>query len=122
MNPFVRKPLKDKVLWGRMIENTVGAKLFSSVQEAGGELFYWRERDDEVDYVVKIGKRLIAIEVKSGLYSEMLKIPSAFTHRYENTEHLFIIRDARKNNEKNAGARFVTLQHFFENPGKSIGL
>ena len=30
------------------------------------ELSYWRERNHEVDFVVKAGRRLVAIEVKSG--------------------------------------------------------
>jgi len=29
------------------------------------ELFYWRERGAEVDFVVRAGRRVIAIEVKS---------------------------------------------------------
>jgi len=29
-------------------------------------LYYWRERNSEVDFVVKAGRRLLAIEVKSG--------------------------------------------------------
>lgn len=31
-----------------------------------GELYYWRERNDEVDFVHKFGKKITAIEVKSG--------------------------------------------------------
>ena len=30
------------------------------------KLYYWRERDDEVDYVIDFGGKLFAIEVKSG--------------------------------------------------------
>jgi len=35
---------------------------------AAGKLdrFYWRERDREVDFVLRAGRMLIAIEVKSG--------------------------------------------------------
>ena len=45
-----------------MFELVVGA----SLAQGPGELFYWREKNDEVDYVYQYGKRLIAVEVKSG--------------------------------------------------------
>jgi len=32
----------------------------------GFEVFWWRERNNEVDFVIKKGNRLTAIEVKSG--------------------------------------------------------
>jgi len=47
---------------GRSFEVMVGAAL----SRFPGKLFYWRERSFEVDYVYKYGKRLVAIEVKSG--------------------------------------------------------
>ena len=30
------------------------------------KLYFWREKDDEVDFVIEFDKQLIAIEVKSG--------------------------------------------------------
>lgn len=47
---------------GRVFEALVGAQLFRT----GEDLFYWRERLDEVDFVVRRGKSLWAVEVKSG--------------------------------------------------------
>lgn len=47
---------------GRIFELVVGLDLL----RLQGDLYYWREGNDEVDYVYKEGKRLIAIEVKSG--------------------------------------------------------
>jgi uncharacterized protein len=39
-----------------------------SVESAAGicELFYWRDRNREVDFVARAGKAVTAIEVKSG--------------------------------------------------------
>lgn len=56
----------DGELWGRLVESAIGAHLANA--EAAGEirLFYWRERNQEVDFVVQRGRRLTAIEVKSG--------------------------------------------------------
>ncbi len=53
-------------LWGRIAESAVGAHLADGRAEGLYELCYWRERDKEVDFVVKRGSKLTAIEVKSG--------------------------------------------------------
>ena len=45
-----------------IFENTVGAKLLT----IANKLFYWREGNHEVDFVMQWQKRLFAIEVKSG--------------------------------------------------------
>jgi len=55
----------DPELWGRWVESAVGAHLVNSSIEYGFELFYWRERGREVDFVVRYQGRLLAIEVKS---------------------------------------------------------
>ncbi|MBU1016927.1 MAG: ATP-binding protein [Patescibacteria group bacterium] len=62
--------LLDSSWRGRVTENAVGAKLWVETEKIGGKLFYWRERDKEVDYVVKIGKDIFAVEVKSGVVKE----------------------------------------------------
>jgi predicted AAA+ superfamily ATPase len=43
-----------------------GAHLANAAAGGGCELYYWRERNQEVDFVAKLGRRLTAIEVKSG--------------------------------------------------------
>jgi hypothetical protein len=58
---------RDGARWGRLVENAVGAYLLDRVVRPGhAELFYWRDRDKEVDYVVKTPKGLWGLEVKSG--------------------------------------------------------
>ncbi|MBV6389816.1 MAG: hypothetical protein JNIBNLAF_01464 [Nitrosomonas europaea] len=47
---------------GRAFELVVGAELM----QLPGQVFYWRERNDEVDFVYQYRERLYAIEVKSG--------------------------------------------------------
>ncbi len=56
----------DREFWGRLVESAVGAHLANAAAEGDCELYYWRERNQEVDFVVKAGRRLTAIEVKSG--------------------------------------------------------
>ncbi len=56
---------KDHSYWGRVVESAVGAYLLNSARGTQIELFYWREGNYEVDFVLKYGKSLTAIEVKS---------------------------------------------------------
>jgi predicted AAA+ superfamily ATPase len=51
---------------GRLVESAVGAYLLARGQEEGFEVYWWRERNNEVDFVIKKGSQLTAIEVKSG--------------------------------------------------------
>jgi predicted AAA+ superfamily ATPase len=57
----------DTEHWGRLVETAVGAHL--AARAAGDRtrrLFYWRQGDAEVDYVVEAQGDISAIEVKSG--------------------------------------------------------
>ncbi len=56
----------DREFRGRLIESAVGAQLANAAATGECELYYWRDRGKEVDYVVKNRAQLIAIEVKSG--------------------------------------------------------
>lgn len=57
-------------LKGRIVESCIGAHLLSNPLL---EVFYWRENNEEVDFVVKLKEKVIAIEVKSG---KKFKAPS----------------------------------------------
>lgn len=54
--------LDDPEKKGRLFELAVGAHLV----QLPGELYYWRERNAEVDFVYRYQGKLYAIEVKSG--------------------------------------------------------
>ena len=56
----------DRAWWGRLVENAAGAHLLGHLAGPGHRVFYWRQGDDEVDYVVKTPKDLWAVEVRSG--------------------------------------------------------
>lgn len=57
--------MSDKAFLGRLVESAVGAHLLNSIRGTQIELFYWREGDKEVDFILQLGKKLIAVEVKS---------------------------------------------------------
>lgn len=52
--------------WGRMVESAIGAHLLNESLVHGYKLYYWRERNEEVDFIVEKGHRMIALEVKTG--------------------------------------------------------
>jgi len=56
----------DREFWGRLVESAVGAHLANAAMRGECRLHYWRERNHEVDFAVQAGRRLVAIEVKSG--------------------------------------------------------
>ncbi len=56
----------DHAYWGRLVESAVGAHLANAAMAGLCELYYWRDRGCEVDFVVKARRRLTGIEVKSG--------------------------------------------------------
>lgn len=67
--------------WGRLVESAVGAHLLNQARLELFEVFYWREGNQEVDFVVRHGKNLLAIEVKSGrtrVNTGMAKFASLF--------------------------------------------
>ena len=61
-----RRLLDNPADKGRLVESAVGAYLLARGKEESFEVYWWRERNNEVDFVVKKGERLTAIEVKSG--------------------------------------------------------
>jgi predicted AAA+ superfamily ATPase len=55
----------DRKAWGHIVESGVGAYLVSQAFVHRFEVFYWRERNDEVDFVLRKKGSVVAIEVKS---------------------------------------------------------
>lgn len=55
----------NPAIWGRLVESAVGAHLLNHAVSGDFALSYWREGDEEVDFVIE-QKLLIGIEVKSG--------------------------------------------------------
>jgi len=56
----------DREFWGRLVESAAGAHLANAALRGECALHYWREKNHEVDFIVQSGRRLTAIEVKSG--------------------------------------------------------
>lgn len=52
--------------WGRWVESAVGSYLLAKADELDYKVYYWRDRDEEVDFIIDYYGKLTAIEVKSG--------------------------------------------------------
>jgi hypothetical protein len=63
----------DREFRGRLIESAAGAHLANAAARGICELYYWRDLNEEVDFVVRAGRTVVAIEVKSG------RAPNAFS-------------------------------------------
>jgi hypothetical protein len=55
----------DGEFWGRLTESAVGAHLTNAAASGLCELFYWREGNREVDFVLRSGRVVVGLEVKS---------------------------------------------------------
>lgn len=87
---------KDMTFWGRVVESAIGAHLANAVAAGSIELFYWRDRSREVDFVVRAGQTLTAIEVKSGRRREGLPGMAAFAAAFPQARMLLVGGDGIK--------------------------
>lgn len=83
----------DHDFWGRLVESAVGAHLLNLALDRHIGLFYWRQGDREVDFVLQSGKKLIAMEVKSSRTRSALSGMAAFSKAYIPQHKLLIGRD-----------------------------
>lgn len=52
--------------WGRLVESSVGAHLLNHSVSERYNIHYWREGNNEVDFILEKGNKIIGLEVKSG--------------------------------------------------------
>ena len=77
----INEAVTDRTFWGRVVESVVGAHLFNSATSDIG-LHYWREDVHEVDFVLQRGRRIVAVEVKSGRKPKSLRGIEEFERRF----------------------------------------
>ena len=84
---------QDREYSGRPGRNAVGAHLANAAATGLCELFYWRDRNREVDFVVRAGRTLTAIEVKSGRWPDVLPGLDRFRQAFRKSRPLLVDRD-----------------------------
>lgn len=66
LSPYSLNEIRsDSARWGHAVESAVGVHLLATARTEGIEVLYWNVGIKEVDYVLRKGERLAAIEVKS---------------------------------------------------------
>ena len=71
---------EDGEFWGRLVESAVGAHLCNSGRYI--DVCYWRDRDDEVDFVLQQGSETVAIEIKSAQRGRPVPALKEFKRRF----------------------------------------
>ena len=61
-----KKAFASPKIWGRWVESAVGAHLLNMADGLDYRVYYWRERNYEVDFILEHNNKRIAVEVKSG--------------------------------------------------------
>jgi predicted AAA+ superfamily ATPase len=91
---------------GRWVESAVGAHLLNTADAAGIEVYYWLEANQEVDFVLKRGDRVLAIEVKStGKAADMAGL-EAFERAFGKCKKLLV------------GGQGVSVEEFLGRPAE----
>ena len=62
-----REAQTDRRLWGRLFESAVGCHILNESFTHRVSPFYWRDGNDEVDFVLQYGGKVVGLEVKSNL-------------------------------------------------------
>ncbi len=80
----------DRDFWGRLVESAVGAHLINTSTGTRIEVFYWRERGLEVDFVLRRHGTTTALEVTSGRKKDTLPGLGQFSKRFRSSRALLV--------------------------------
>lgn len=75
--------------WGRWVESAVGTHILNQAEEQDYKVYYWRDRNKEVDFVIENNRQCIAIEIKSGRRTTNAGLPE-FVKRFNPTHSLVV--------------------------------
>lgn len=82
--------LENRDGWGRLVESAVGAHIKNGMVGSNIECFYWREGSQEVDFVLRRGASVTALEVKSGRRKDAFPGMEAFARAFHPTRQLLV--------------------------------
>lgn len=97
--------LGDRSYWGRLVESAVGAHLINTASD-DCQVGYWRESPNEVDFVLTNGRKILAIEVKSGAKFAAPKGLEVFVGKFKEAQTLIV------------GEGGVALSEFLSHPAE----
>lgn len=93
--------IMDRQLWGRIVESAVGAYLYNQSISGRYALTYWRDNNEELDFVIQKDNRIVAIEVKSNSSDKELRNAS-FMKQYPKAKTIMV------------GGQGIPLETFFK--------
>ena len=96
----------DREYWGHLVESAVGAHLVNAAAAGECEVFYWRGRNVEVDFIIRGGRVLTALEVKSGRASAARSGLQVFSDEFNPQRKLLV------------GADGIALESFLSRPAE----
>lgn len=102
----IEQAQKDPLYWGRLVESAVGAHIFNTANLFHRNVYYWRYDNLEVDFVVELASKLVAIEVKSGRKAGKLQGIKHFKQRFPKAETLIV------------GTGGICLEEFLSKPAE----
>ena len=98
---------EDPEFWQRLIESAVGAHLINSSLGTQTEIFYWKEGNKEVDFVIEKGNRFVAVVVNTGRKRNIYPGIDEFTNKFKPKKRLIV------------GDKGMPLEEFFLAPAYS---
>lgn len=84
------KTRQDGEIWGHLVESAIGAHLINTTVGSLIETFYWREGNEEVDFVLRKGNDILPIEVKSTARRTHLPGIAGFAKRFGSKRALLV--------------------------------
>lgn len=94
----------DREYWGHLVESAVGAHLVNAAAAGECEVLYWRDRNFEVDFLIRHGQVVTAIEVKSGRASAARSGLNMFAEAFKPHRKLLV------------GADGIAIESFLSRP------
>ncbi|MEW6719974.1 MAG: ATP-binding protein [Thermodesulfobacteriota bacterium] len=95
---------RDREYWGRLVESAVGTHLLNGSAGSSMEIYYWRDRNREVDFVLASDEAVVPIEVKSGRVRTGFPGMEAFGKRFSSRRTLVV------------GGQGIPLEEFLATP------
>ena len=90
-NEYFNEIIKKPAEWGHVIESSVGAHLINHSISQNYSVYYWRDRNEEVDFILEKRGKIIAIEVKSNSGANTKSL-NTFKNKY-NTEKIYLLNN-----------------------------
>jgi predicted AAA+ superfamily ATPase len=95
---------EDRDSWGRLVESAVGAHLVNESAGTDINVFYWREGNREVDFVLKGKGRVAAVEVTSSRRKDSWPGMASFCEKFHPQRQLLV------------GGQGIPLEEFLSSP------